>query len=111
VVDHDILDALASVIGRAKVDQFIADFIEHAAMHRRHMRDGLATDDLDTVYRSAHMLVAVAGSLGATEVSRLCDRLQRAMAARDMAAARDLYGDVDRAVDRALETMTAMIAD
>jgi HPt (histidine-containing phosphotransfer) domain-containing protein len=111
VVDRDILDALASVIGRAKVDQFIADFIEHAGMHRRHMRDALATDDHDTVYRSAHMLVAVSGSLGAAEVSRLCDRLQRAVAARDMTAAREIYGDVDRAIDRALETMTVMIAD
>jgi hypothetical protein len=71
----------------------------------------LATDDAEILYRSAHMLVAVSGSLGALQVSRLCDRLQKAAATRDMAAAHDMFAEVDNAIDRALETMSAMIDD
>ena len=110
VVDHDVPDALASVIGRRKVDRFIADFIDHAGMHRRHMRKALTTDDFDRLYRSAHMLVAVSGNLGAVQVSHLCDRLQRAAAVSDAAAAHDMFDDVDLAIDQALDVMAAMIA-
>ena len=111
IVDHDVLDALASVIGRDKVDQFVSDFIRHAGMHRNHMRDALADDDSEALFRSAHMLVAVSGSLGAIEVSRQCDRMQRAAEARDMVSARDMFNDVDRAIDRALHAMAETISD
>jgi len=110
-IDTDVLDVLASVIGRTKVNQFIADFLGHARMHRRNMRDALATDDTEVLYRSAHMLVAVSGNLGALEVSRLCDGLQRAVAAHDMAAAHEMFADVDNAIDRALASLSAMIDD
>ncbi len=110
IVDHDVLDALASVIGRDKVDQFISDFIRHAGMHRRHMRDALAEDDSEALFRSAHMLVAVSGSLGATQVSRQCDRMQRAAEVRDLVSARDMFTDVDKAIDRALHAMAETVS-
>jgi HPt (histidine-containing phosphotransfer) domain-containing protein len=108
LVDRDVLDSLASVIGRDKVDQFLTDFIEHAGKQRVVMREALAYKDFSSLYRSAHMLLSVSGSLGATKVSRLCDRLQRAADAHDTATAAKVFRDVDQAIEMTLRTMTAI---
>jgi len=109
LVDHDVLDSLASVIGRDKVTQFLTDFIEHAARQRIVMREALAYRDYASLYRAAHKLLAVSGSLGAIQVSRLCDRLQRAADAHDTQSAAETFREVDQAIEKTLAALTATV--
>ena len=109
VIDHDVLASLAAAIGWQKVGHFITDFADHAAMHREQMRAALADADFDALYRSAHMLVSVSGSLGATRMSRLCDQLQRAAQACETALAQALFDDLEGVIDAALDDMKGLV--
>lgn len=109
VLDHETLLSLADAIGWPKVSHFIGDFTDHANHHREAMRDALADGDFETLYRSAHMLVSVSGSLGALATSALCDQLQKAAQSTETAAVRALFDEVDRAIDQALAELQELV--
>ena len=109
VLDHETLRSLADAIGWPKVSHFIRDYTDHANHHREAMRDALADGDLDALYRSAHMLVSVSGSLGAHATSALCDKLQKAARADEAAAAGTLFDEVDRAIDQVLGELQDLV--
>ena len=109
VLDHETLRSLADAIGWQKVSHFIRDFTDHANHHRETMRAALADGDFDALYRSAHMLVSVSGSLGAVATSGLCDKLQKAAQAAEAASAKALFDEVDRAIDLALGELQELV--
>ncbi len=109
VLDHETLRSLADAIGWPKVSHFIRDFTDHANHHRAAMRAALANGDYETLYRSAHMLVSVSGSLGAVATSGLCDKLQKAAQASEAATSRTLFDEVDRAIDQALGELQELV--
>ena len=75
VLDEDILDQLmqlGTVAGEDLVGKLATLFLEDADIHLTVMREALATSDVLSLSRSAHMLSGSSANLGATELARLC---------------------------------------
>ncbi len=69
VLDVEKLDALQNILSPAKLKEFVLLYLIEVELHLVRMAEARANDDLASVGREAHIIVSIAGNLGAMHTS------------------------------------------
>ncbi len=108
LLDVSKLDELQAALPFAQLANFISLYLAELDQNLT----GIAacfgsTNDLEAIARHAHVIVSIAGSLGATQTSAAAQRLQIACRAADHELAHRLLGELRESWDRSSETLRA----
>lgn len=111
VVDTAVYDALATTFG----PEMMAELLEKVAADLTTARDDLAAAqdvmDVNTVRAASHIVVGVAGAVGASSLQRCARHLNTAAHAGDDAATRDLIPPCIEQIDAAVAFTVAERAE
>lgn len=103
VIDRDIYGALAQAIGAAAMTELLEKVDADIRAARERLSRGLGARDLEAVRAATHILVSVAGAVGARQVQEGAKRMNTAAHRGDAAAvesgAAGLMGEIDRLLD------------
>ncbi|HUF55724.1 MAG TPA: response regulator [Thermohalobaculum sp.] len=94
-VDRSIYAALAQALGAAALGDFLATVEEDVAESDRALRTAAAANDMAGVRAATHVLIAVAGAVGALALQGLAERLNRAARSGDGPEVARLAADAD----------------
>jgi len=107
--DMEKLDGLETVMSRDDVLSFVELYLADSAMRLEAIGAALPRGELEMVGRSAHVLVATAGNLGAAAVSASARALEEACRRNDPAAAGLAAERLARTADGARATLRAWL--
>jgi len=82
--DPGALPELERMVGGDVVDEVLGLYLANSPKRLAAVRAGLRSDDPDAVARALHDLKSSAGMVGANEVMRLAEELERLARARDL---------------------------
>lgn len=103
VIDRDIYDALAQAIGPSAMTELLEKVDADVRAARDRLSRGLEARDLEAVRAATHVLVSVAGAVGARQVQEGAKRMNAAAHRGDGAAVESGAGDLMDAIDRMLD--------
>jgi len=83
IVDLDKMKSLEAVLPASKLDGFVLLCLKGVEGHLTEIATCAKADDFEGIAGQAHMLVSVAGNLGAMQTSALARDLERACVSRD----------------------------
>lgn len=94
-IDDEVFNSLISVIGEDASDEFLERVETDLADVRLRIRNGARDGDIDEIRAGAHILISVAGAIGARELQKVAQALHAAAAANDLESARAYVKDGD----------------
>lgn len=77
-IDRGIYDALAETIGRDSIGELIDKVAEDLVQVKHGIAEGASAHDMQRIRANTHILVSVAGAIGATGLQHLAGRLNAA---------------------------------
>jgi two-component system aerobic respiration control sensor histidine kinase ArcB len=106
MIDRNIYDALAEAIGPASMAELLGKVSPDIKAARDRLLRSLAPIDLGEIRSVTHILISVAGAIGALPVQALSKQINEAGHREDTAAVehdvRDLLSEIDRLLDHVL---------
>jgi CheY-like chemotaxis protein len=103
VIDRDIYGALAQAIGPAAMTELLEKVDADVRGARERLARGLGAQDLEAVRAATHVLVSVAGAVGARQVQEGAKRMNAAAHRGEAAAVENgtagLLAEIDRLLD------------
>lgn len=92
LIDRSIYDPLAQTLGKETMNELLAKVAQDLTGIRDNLNDALATGSGETFRAASHVLISVAGAIGAVTTQRAAENLNKAAHQSDRSKIR-LYAD------------------
>jgi HPt (histidine-containing phosphotransfer) domain-containing protein len=99
--DENALPRLERMVGGKVLDEVLDLYFEHSPKRIEAVRTGLRTDDPESTARALHDLKSSAGMVGASEVMRLAEEMERLARGNEIATLPTRLERLEAAMDRA----------
>lgn len=93
VIDADTFNEVRELMDDA-LGSFINTFIANSPIMIQQIADGIASGDIETVYLSAHQLKGGSGSIGASKLSEIAFKIEKAGKANETDIIPDLISQL-----------------
>ncbi|HEY2071602.1 MAG TPA: response regulator [Rhizomicrobium sp.] len=111
VLDFDKLASLREVLPYKNLHGLLTLFLTDTADQRAQIKEAIARNDLDEAARRAHDIVSTAGNMGAMRMSALARVFEGVCRQSDYEAAKNLGGELDKAITTASDALGRWIKD
>jgi CheY-like chemotaxis protein len=110
VIDESIYEGLVQSIGRDAMAELLGKVDADIRSANARLSQGLETSDIGEIRSASHILISVAGAIGATPVQKAAKDLNTAAHQGDVERVRDLASGLPGEIDRLLEEVAARSA-
>lgn len=107
VIDDSIYEGLVQAIGRDAISELLEKVDADVRSAQARLSCGLETGDIAEVRSASHILISVAGAIGAIQVQKGAKQLNAAAQQGDLATLRELASRLCGEIEQLLETVQA----
>lgn len=109
VIDDSIYEGLVQAIGRDAISELLEKVDADVRSAQARLSSGLEAGDIAEVRSASHILISVAGAIGAIQVQKGAKQLNAAAHQADLASLRELASRLCGEIEQLLETVQARL--
>lgn len=111
IVDHSVIDMLAASIGAEKMTELLQKVGSDLRNVRSGISSGIDAKDTNAIRAASHVLISVAGAIGANRTQHLAEALNRAAHADDASELSRMSRTCMTSIDDLLEVVEKRLRD